>query len=171
MNESQIRALVERWAKAVRAKDMDSVFANHTADIVMFDVPLPLQSRGIEEYKKAWELFFDSQSRRSWVIRCHRTANRRRRIGGVLSCHCETRLSSSKNSVRCAESSLHDFAVVRLGTPPTHARKPDIGSDQVHSSPCSVIRCKLHTYVRSEVRNIGAFAALNNYLQERRGSY
>jgi ketosteroid isomerase-like protein len=38
---------------------MDSVLANHTADVVMFDVPLPLQSRGIEEYKKTWELFFD----------------------------------------------------------------------------------------------------------------
>jgi uncharacterized protein (TIGR02246 family) len=59
MNESQIRALVERWAKAVRAKDMDGVLANHTADVVMFDVPLPLQSRGIGEYKKTWELFFD----------------------------------------------------------------------------------------------------------------
>jgi len=59
MNESQIRALVEKWANAVRTRDMDGVLANHTADVVMFDVPLPLQSRGIEEYKKSWELFFD----------------------------------------------------------------------------------------------------------------
>jgi ketosteroid isomerase-like protein len=38
---------------------MDGVLANHTEDVVMFDVPMPLQSKGIEEYKKTWELFFD----------------------------------------------------------------------------------------------------------------
>jgi ketosteroid isomerase-like protein len=59
MNESQISTLIEQWANAVRAQDMDGVLANHTADVVMFDVPAPLQSRGIEEYKKTWELFFD----------------------------------------------------------------------------------------------------------------
>lgn len=60
-NEVQIRTLVENWARAVREKDMDGVLANHTDDIVMFDVPLPLQSQGIAAYKKTWELFF-SQS-------------------------------------------------------------------------------------------------------------
>jgi len=58
-NETQIRALVEKWASAVRAKDMDGALANHTDDIVMFDVPMPLQSKGMQEYKKTWELFFD----------------------------------------------------------------------------------------------------------------
>jgi uncharacterized protein (TIGR02246 family) len=57
-DEEAIRALVEDWAKAVRAKDMNGVLANHTDDILMFDVPLPLQSQGLEEYKKTWELFF-----------------------------------------------------------------------------------------------------------------
>jgi uncharacterized protein (TIGR02246 family) len=57
-NEAQIRTLVTNWAKAVRAKDMDGALAHHTDDIVMFDVPIPLQSRGIEAYKKTWELFF-----------------------------------------------------------------------------------------------------------------
>lgn len=59
-NETQIRALVEKWASAVRAKDMDGALANHADDIVMFDVPLPLQSKGMGEYKKTWELFFDN---------------------------------------------------------------------------------------------------------------
>jgi len=58
-NETQIRALIEGWASAVRAKDLDGVLANHTDDIVMFDVPMPLQSTGMKEYKKTWELFFD----------------------------------------------------------------------------------------------------------------
>jgi ketosteroid isomerase-like protein len=50
--------LVEKWASAVRAQDMAGVFAHHTDDIVMFDVPMPLQAKGMEEYKKTWELFF-----------------------------------------------------------------------------------------------------------------
>jgi ketosteroid isomerase-like protein len=57
-NENQIRTLVEDWAAAVRARDIEGAVAHHTEDIVMFDVPLPLQSRGIAEYRKTWELFF-----------------------------------------------------------------------------------------------------------------
>jgi ketosteroid isomerase-like protein len=57
-NEKQIRTLLEDWAAAVRAKDMAGALAHHADDIVMFDVPLPLQSRGMEEYEKTWELFF-----------------------------------------------------------------------------------------------------------------
>lgn len=37
---------------------MPGILANHTADVVMFDVPAPLQSRGMEEYVKTWEIFF-----------------------------------------------------------------------------------------------------------------
>ena len=59
-NETQIRALVKSWATAVRAKDMEGVVAHHTSDIVMFDVPMPLQSKGIKAYRKTWELFFDN---------------------------------------------------------------------------------------------------------------
>ncbi|MGC2809076.1 MAG: nuclear transport factor 2 family protein [Bradyrhizobium sp.] len=34
------------------------MLAHHEQDIVMFDVPPPLQSLGIDEYKKTWDLFF-----------------------------------------------------------------------------------------------------------------
>jgi uncharacterized protein (TIGR02246 family) len=57
-NETQVGALVEGWAEAVRAQDMDGVLAHHADDIVMFDVPEPLQSQGIDEYRQTWELFF-----------------------------------------------------------------------------------------------------------------
>jgi uncharacterized protein (TIGR02246 family) len=60
-DEIKIRTLVETWARAVREKDMDGVLAHHTDDVVMYDVPAPLQSQGIPAYKKTWELFF-SQS-------------------------------------------------------------------------------------------------------------
>jgi ketosteroid isomerase-like protein len=56
--ESQIRALIESWAAAVRRHDLPAILAHHQQDIVMFDVPPPLQSRGMEEYKKTWDLFF-----------------------------------------------------------------------------------------------------------------
>ena len=58
-DETEIRALLETWAQAVRDGDLDNILANHTDDIVMFDVPVPLQSRGIDAYKKTWELFFE----------------------------------------------------------------------------------------------------------------
>ena len=57
-NESQIRQLIENWALAVRNKDMDGILAHHSADVVMFDVPPPLQSAGIEAYRKTWDIFF-----------------------------------------------------------------------------------------------------------------
>jgi uncharacterized protein (TIGR02246 family) len=57
-HETQIRQLVENWAAAVRAKDVEGAVAHHADDVVMFDVPLPLLSRGMEEYRKTWELFF-----------------------------------------------------------------------------------------------------------------
>jgi uncharacterized protein (TIGR02246 family) len=57
-DETQIRTLVEDWAKAVRDRDMDRVLAHHSDDIVMFDVPMPVQSKGMAEYRQTWELFF-----------------------------------------------------------------------------------------------------------------
>lgn len=56
--EGQIKALIEAWADAVRRHDLPAILAHHDDDIVMFDVPPPFQSRGMEEYKKTWDLFF-----------------------------------------------------------------------------------------------------------------
>ena len=56
--ESQIKVVIEAWADAVRRHDYAGILAHHEQDIVMFDVPPPLQSRGMDEYKKTWDLFF-----------------------------------------------------------------------------------------------------------------
>jgi uncharacterized protein (TIGR02246 family) len=56
--EGQIRALIDAWADAVRRHDLSAILAHHDEDIVMFDVPPPMQSRGLEEYRKTWDLFF-----------------------------------------------------------------------------------------------------------------
>jgi ketosteroid isomerase-like protein len=50
-NETEVRALVEAWADAVRNADLERVLAHHIDDLVMFDVPRPLQLKGIEPYK------------------------------------------------------------------------------------------------------------------------
>lgn len=56
--EAEIRKIVEDWASAVRRRDVPAILRNHSADILMFDVPPPFQSRGIEAYRKTWDLFF-----------------------------------------------------------------------------------------------------------------
>jgi uncharacterized protein (TIGR02246 family) len=58
-DEQQITALIHRWAAAVHAGDLDAVLADHTEDIVMFDVPPPQDGvRGIDAYRDAWPDFF-----------------------------------------------------------------------------------------------------------------
>ena len=60
--ESEIRRLVERWATAVHAGDLATVLADHTADIVMFDVPPPHDGVcGIDAYRETWPPFFEWQ--------------------------------------------------------------------------------------------------------------
>jgi len=59
-DETEVRSLIERWSMAVRGQDRAGIRANHADDILMFDVPPPLRSRGIAEYMATWELFFGS---------------------------------------------------------------------------------------------------------------
>ena len=61
-DESAIRELIERWARAVHAGDLDTVLADHDSDIVMFDVPPPYDGvRGIDAYRESWPPFFEWQ--------------------------------------------------------------------------------------------------------------
>jgi uncharacterized protein (TIGR02246 family) len=57
-DEAAIRDLVESWAGAVRMKDLEGILAHHSPDMLMFDVPPPMQSTGIDAYRKTWDLFF-----------------------------------------------------------------------------------------------------------------
>ena len=57
-DEAVIRELIEDWAKAVRAKDFDRILAHHSAEVLMFDVPPPLLSQGLDAYMATWETFF-----------------------------------------------------------------------------------------------------------------
>ncbi len=57
-NETLIRQLVENWAQAVRDRDINVILAHHSNDLVMFDVPEPFQSIGIDAYRNTWDMFF-----------------------------------------------------------------------------------------------------------------
>jgi uncharacterized protein (TIGR02246 family) len=68
-HEKDIRAMIERWAIAVHAGDMDGVLADHAADIVMYDVPPPDDGvRGIDAYRATWPPFFTWQQQASFEI-------------------------------------------------------------------------------------------------------
>jgi uncharacterized protein (TIGR02246 family) len=57
-SEAAVREVVRDWAAAVRRRDLPAVLRQHAADILMFDLPPPLQSKGIEAYRETWDLFF-----------------------------------------------------------------------------------------------------------------
>jgi organic hydroperoxide reductase OsmC/OhrA len=57
-DQTEIRNPGESWAAAVRCRDFDGILQSHSSDIVMFDVPPPFQSEGVEAYEKTWELSF-----------------------------------------------------------------------------------------------------------------
>jgi uncharacterized protein (TIGR02246 family) len=53
-----VREVIESWAAAVRRKDFDGILRDHAPDMVMFDVPPPFRSVGLEAYRKTWDMFF-----------------------------------------------------------------------------------------------------------------
>ncbi|MGW1341092.1 YybH family protein [Kribbella sp. NPDC002412] len=61
-NEQEVRTLIENWVTAVHAGDLDTVLADHSPDIVMFDVPPPYDGvRGVDAYRETWPGFFEWQ--------------------------------------------------------------------------------------------------------------
>ncbi|CAJ0730262.1 MULTISPECIES: YybH family protein [Ralstonia] len=57
---SQLRSLIEAWAEAVRAKDIDAVMRHYAPDVVVFDVMPPLVVKGAEAYRRNWLGWFDA---------------------------------------------------------------------------------------------------------------
>lgn len=58
----EIKMILADWVNSVQEKNMSGILANHSDDILMFDVPEPIQSKGIYDYQKTWELFFQYSS-------------------------------------------------------------------------------------------------------------
>jgi uncharacterized protein (TIGR02246 family) len=61
-DEAAVRDLIEAWADAVGRKDYGGILRSHAADFVMFDVPPPFESVGLDAYRKTWEVFFSWSS-------------------------------------------------------------------------------------------------------------
>ncbi len=57
-NEAAVRAVFDSWTAAVRRRDIEGILKNHAPDIVMFDVPPPFQSKGIDAYRMTWDTFY-----------------------------------------------------------------------------------------------------------------
>ena len=51
----RIRALLDDWADAVRACDLEQIMAAYTPDILSFDAIAQLQFKGAEAYRKHWQ--------------------------------------------------------------------------------------------------------------------
>src|SRR5437867_9534226 len=62
-DEVELRELIARWSKAVRDEDLTGIRADHDPKILMFDVPPPFLSRGIDAYMATWQTFFASSAK------------------------------------------------------------------------------------------------------------
>jgi ketosteroid isomerase-like protein len=67
--EAEIRAMLDAWAAAVRAHDLEGACRGRSAEIVMFDVPAPLQAKGMEAYRDTWRLYFRDPGSRFFELR------------------------------------------------------------------------------------------------------
>ena len=90
--ELRIRALIDDWAQAMRAKDADGVLAHHAADVVTFDLAPPLMSTGADaQGVQAW--FSTWQGPLGYEVRDLNIT-----VGDDAAfCHSLNRLSGTKN--------------------------------------------------------------------------
>lgn len=62
MNASaaQIEGLVEEWAAAVRAKDVDRMLVHYADDVLVYDLAAPLETKGKAHLREHWSSWFAS---------------------------------------------------------------------------------------------------------------
>jgi ketosteroid isomerase-like protein len=54
-DEAEIRRCMVDQQRAVCAKDVDGIMAHYAAEVVVFNVKPPFQTRGTEDWRRAWE--------------------------------------------------------------------------------------------------------------------
>lgn len=62
-NETDVRSIIDNWARAVAVGDRKGILAHHSPDLVMFDFPDELH--GIEAYDRSWDFFFANPFRKN----------------------------------------------------------------------------------------------------------
>lgn len=128
---AEVAALIRRWERAVQAGDVEEILADHDEDIVMFDVPEPLQSLGLPAYRKTWELFYQygAPSPDLFVIEGLRVTAGERvafasgllRIGGSAAPVCRLTLGLEKRAGRWRITHEHHSAPHALSQPETRS--------------------------------------------------
>jgi len=58
-SRKEVSEIVRRWLAAVSRGDRDGIRLQHAEDVLMFDFPNTV--RGLAEYDRTWDFFFDCQ--------------------------------------------------------------------------------------------------------------
>lgn len=61
--ERELREIINLWVTAVQNEDLEAIRRMHDPGVLMFDVPPPFLSRGLEDYMKTWTTFFAAAAR------------------------------------------------------------------------------------------------------------
>lgn len=51
---SEVRTVLEAWARATRENRQDDILRNHTDDLVIFDVLAPMKYDSAQAYRQSW---------------------------------------------------------------------------------------------------------------------
>lgn len=70
-DEQRVRDLIERWAEAARASDIDAIMACYAHDVLAFDAIAALQFRGHEAYRKHWEMCLQFVQGGEFILEVH----------------------------------------------------------------------------------------------------
>ena len=54
--ESEVLNVFESWLRAARASDLEAIVSHYSPDIVAYDAVARLEFRGVDAYRKHWEM-------------------------------------------------------------------------------------------------------------------
>jgi ketosteroid isomerase-like protein len=54
--EAEIRAVLDSWLKATTTGNLDATMAHYAPDVVAYDAILALQFKGLDVYRKHWQM-------------------------------------------------------------------------------------------------------------------
>jgi uncharacterized protein (TIGR02246 family) len=92
-DEAQIRECLDKWTRALRAKDLDALMSLYAPDVVTFDLMPPSQVDGADRYRKNFEGWFASMP---GPIDYEMHAVRIMIDGGVAFCHSVNRVTGTR---------------------------------------------------------------------------
>lgn len=94
-DEAEIRALVDSWLSAVKAKDVAGIVAHYAPDIVAFDAIAQLRFEGVDAYREHWAACFTMcPGAMTFELRDLTVTA----ADGVAFCHCLNRCGGTDDS-------------------------------------------------------------------------